>query len=55
MNNPKFVNSELKTVASEELQAEIEEELNADQEESDMSDVIKSNECCDKDNQCKKT
>ena len=55
MNNPKFVNSELKTTASEELQAEIEEELNTEQEELDIADIIESSGCCDKDDPCKKT
>ena len=44
MNDPKFVNSELKTIASEELEEEVKEELEEEQEEKSISSLLEEQE-----------
>jgi|8_EtaG_2_1085327.scaffolds.fasta_scaffold441072_2 hypothetical protein len=50
MNDPKFVNSELKVTASDELEEEVQKELEAECEETSMASILEQespqNKCC---------
>ena len=58
MNDPKFINSELRVVADEKLQQEVEEELASASEDKDIDELLTSEgskENCCKDKDCKES